>query len=514
MIARKTVLAVLMVVSVAGIAIAAGQRGAQTQGSPEKISLTVFGWVGPYTKDPVNNYFWKKYEEATGIHAIVEMVPQVSYQEQVNLRWSSNTLPDVLFKASIDVPAFAADGAIVPIDPYLRQYAPNLSRYMAEKPDIERNIKLADGHIYGFPYLVTASTTQPKLFVNKKWLDSTGRPMPTTTEELKDLATLFYNSDWNKNGQKDEIPIMSEYPQMIYKALLGSFGFTAAGSYSESWDIDPATKRLRYIYATDQGRKLLTYLNDLYKNKLIYQEFFTVDIPRFTAEAQQNRIGFAFIHNSLYLDTAEADFAALPGPFTGPDGDKNYIGFNSEIGGQTAFITKNNKYPAETVKWIDYLYSDEGICLYFMGEKDVTYYIDANGDPQFTDYVRKNPNGMSMEEALGNYVIWSGGGNPTVADAKHFANHLLPQITADSVANLAPYKPQNVWGSFPFSQADNERLAILNTDIGTYVSEMRAKFIRGDESLNNWNAYVQQLNSMGLRELTEIMQRGYDAYSK
>jgi putative aldouronate transport system substrate-binding protein len=177
-------------------------------------------------------------------------------------------------------------------------------------------------------------------------------------------------------------------------------------------------------------------------------------------------------------------------------------------------VTKNNKYPAETVKWIDYLYSDEGIRLYFMGEKDVTYYIDANGDPQFTDYVRKNPNGMGMEEALGSYVIWSGGGNPTVADAKHFANHMLPKITTESIANFAPYKPQNIWGPFPFSPADNERLSILNTDIEAYVSEMRAKFIRGDESLSNWNAYVQQLNSMGLRELTEIMQRGYDAYSK
>ena len=46
----------------------------------------------------------------------------------------------------------------------------------------------------------------------------------------------------------------------------------------------------------------------------------------------------------------------------------------------------------------------------------------------------------------------------------------------------------------------------------TYRDEMMLKFITGIESLDNFDSYVETLNSMGLTQLTEVYQAAYSRY--
>ena len=41
---------------------------------------------------------------------------------------------------------------------------------------------------------------------------------------------------------------------------------------------------------------------------------------------------------------------------------------------------------------------------------------------------------------------------------------------------------------------------------------MAIKFITGEESLDNWDNYINTLNDMGMEKMLEIRQAAYDRY--
>lgn len=56
------------------------------------------------------------------------------------------------------------------------------------------------------------------------------------------------------------------------------------------------------------------------------------------------------------------------------------------------------------VALLDYMYSDEGTRLINMGIEG-THYTMQDGKPIFTDYVMKNPDGLSPKNAIGTFTF-------------------------------------------------------------------------------------------------------------
>lgn len=482
----------------------------------ETIEITGFAMEGPYTKGDFNDLpIWDYAEEATGVRVNFETAPQASFQEKLNLKFASNQLPDVFFKCTLesaDITKYSSEGTLVPLDDYLEEYAPNFSTFMEDDTSIEKEIRLADGKIYGFPYLVTAAPSRifPKLFINQKWMEAQNLEMPETTDDFYEMLKTMSGYDYNGNGTKDEIPFCTEGVNGLTKGLMGSFGLLTRGAAQEEWDIDPETGELRFVKTTDEYKAFLEFCNKLYEEKLLDQEVFTVDIPKLTAKAEQNILGVVFTNNTNYLGSYAEDYTYIPAPLIGPDGDQLFGGRTIPVAGQNTFITKVNEHPAETVKWVDYFYSPEGIEHFFMGVEDDTYTIDDEGNPQFTDKVMNNPDGMNMEEVLGSYVCWSGGGNPSVADDAHFGNFMIPETTVNAAQALIDYTPEIVWGQLNYSAEDATRISVLTTDISTYLTDMTAKFITGEASFDQWEDYKANVEKMGLEEYREIVQKTID----
>ena len=59
-----------------------------------------------------------------------------------------------------------------------------------------------------------------------------------------------------------------------------------------------------------------------------------------------------------------------------------------------------------------------------------------------------------------------------------------------------------------------DRLLFLQADMATYTKEMIQKFIMGTESLDNYDSFLKQLETMGLSEVLEIKQTQYDRYKQ
>ena len=121
---------------------------------------------------------------------------------------------------------------------------------------------------------------------------------------------------------------------------------------------------------------------------------------------------------------------------------------------------------------------------------------------------------MGMEEALGTYICWSGGNNPSVANDEYFGSQLINATTVEAAQKLLAYGPETLWpGSFTYTTEEAELLAEYKLEIDTYVKDMTSRFISGAESMDSWDKYVEQINKMDLAGYTDLVQAALDRYN-
>lgn len=482
----------------------------------EKLTLTAFAAQGVYTTGDFNDLeIWKVYEDMTNIKIDFDAYPMGDHNEKLSLVLASNNLPDFFFKTTMDsskITKYAEQGLIVPLSPYLEDYSPNYYNQIQMDATLESSATMKDGNIYGFTYLVPAAPAQTMpIFVNEKWLTALGEIVPTTTDGLIELLKIVRDADLNSNGEADEIPLVASVVT-LQNAFMGSFGLGTRGNGTPN--IDFVNDEIRYMPVSPEYKELLMFLNTLYTEKLISQEIFDMGIPEMTATGEQNQIFMGIFNIRDYIgETYKEDFIGVYEPFEGPHGDQLYSIKWTGLAGQNTFISATNEHPEATVRWVDYFYSEPGIELYFMGIKDVTYEINDKGLPVYTDYVKDNPDGLNIEEVLGSYVPWSGGSNPSMAEDRCFGTNMYPPLEQGITKALFEFAPPVVWGNFNYSTEDVTKMTILEQDIETYVIDMRAKLITGNESFDVWDEYIETINKMGLDELMEIYERGLADYN-
>ena len=63
-----------------------------------------------------------------------------------------------------------------------------------------------------------------------------------------------------------------------------------------------------------------------------------------------------------------------------------------------------------------------------------------------------------------------------------------------------------------FVEEELQEYNMLITDINTYAGEYKVKFILGNESLDNFDKYMETLKSLGIERCIELQQAAYDRY--
>ncbi|MDD3335520.1 MAG: hypothetical protein PHI98_08375 [Eubacteriales bacterium] len=219
------------------------------------------------------------------------------------------------------------------------------------------------------------------------------------------------------------------------------------------------------------------------------------------------------------LNSITGAVVQLPDSYTGvpvligPHGDQAFNNLSpavSSIGGFV--ITCDNAYPAETMKWMDYFYSDEGMKLLFMGVEGVTFnYVD--GVPTFVDDILHNPDGMNLDTALARYTPRPGGKYTSIVSTKYFSGYETQPDAVAAAAMMEPYflPVEERWPTFTYTVEEAEQLLAYD-DLLTYVTNMTAKFVKGDESLDNWDQYVAQVKAMDLDGYLAIYQAALERY--
>ena len=476
----------------------------------EKIELTFFAPLHSlHTKEGYNAMkLFKIMEEKTNIRIKWVYGNVSSYSEIRATQWTSKNRPDAFFlwNSTEEVVKYGQNGTIYELTDYIKDYAPNYQALLDSNPEYKKAATF-DGKMYSTLAINDVPRDQTfKQYINQKWLDALDLDMPTNTEELYQVLKAFKTEDPNGNGINDEIPLSSASLNQTRNFLMSAFGYVSTG-------MEIVDEKAVFVPTTDNYRAYLEYANRLYKEKLLDNNTFTMDERALAAKG--SLVG-CFDGAAAYLIAGEAndaDYAAVSPLTSSINSEKMWLGFNS-VSPSAIIIPKTSPYVKEIVRWIDFLYSEEGIMLQAFGEEGVDF---TWNDEEKTSFTFNVPNGMNIEEFRGTLTPSVGLGVVTyfsknfVLKEDNVYTSRINQVVEE--AGYMDYLKVPV-PDLLFTKEEQNRLAIIETDLEIYMSVFEQKMISGKEEINDttWKAHLDNLKKLKVEELIKIYDAAYQRY--
>lgn len=486
----------------------------------KQVTLNIVSPKAALAPDYSEMVIFDRLQKATNVKIKWNNIPGDGYQEKKNLMLASGDLPDAFYASGFsdhDLIQYGQNGTIIPLEDLIDKYAPNLKKLFEQRPDLKKVVTAPDGHIYSLPRAEEMDLVgMPNImFINKVWLDKLGLAMPTTLEEYHDVLKAFKEKDPNGNGKQDEIGLTFWYNGWCGNEgdLIGLFGLP-----DSSFEADHRVVRDgKVIYAAVQPefKEAINYYNGWVKEGLIDPEVATQKTEQIFAKGKTEdpTLGsFIWWENTEVVGTDRVkDYVVLP-PLKGKDG-KIVIGRSnySEYGRDAFVVTSANKNPELTMRWVDELYEPKMSAQINWGPIGEIYEEDANGM-----LVNKElPDGVAMGELRQKVAP----GGPFVVLKEHFGSVVDMEPRAkERLAILDEYyKPHMVQENYPSIFFSPEELEIINTiepEIKTFVKQKEAQWLIEGGIEKEWDAYVKQLNDMGLEKLMDVYQKGLNRYNK
>ena len=264
----------------------------------EPTTLHIMAQVGSYYPDQKldNVHGLQKYEEMSGVHIEWDNVSNSVFGDTLAARIadSGTKLPDIILRGKIGndkLASWGEQGIIVDLRPYLEENAPNFWKLFNEESTISGAIVGANGEIWGLPQVILGAEmrTPTKLWLNKNAMEAIGMDDPKTLDDYVKVMTAIRDSDWNGNGENDEITTIASANNM-HNYFYGSFGLRTRGAHHDVVDVDPETGELRVYFQHENFRKYVEFMTMMYQEKLIYQEIFTEGDKQSDVFNQTNRL--------------------------------------------------------------------------------------------------------------------------------------------------------------------------------------------------------------------------------
>ncbi|MFG2059442.1 ABC transporter substrate-binding protein [Micromonospora sp. NPDC048930] len=479
------------------------------------ITLRFSGEKAPLAPDFNTMTLVKQWQKDTNIAIAWENLPKNVYQEKKNLLLASGDLPDAFYNTGFtdqEIAVNAANGTLIPLEDLIDKYAPNLKKVFEKRPEIKAAVTASDGHIYTLPSSEELGLGAVPFFwsINKTWLAKLGLPMPKTVDEYYRVLQAFKTKDPNGNGKADEIPL----------SFIGGWWCADVGDLFAAFTGMPDNpdhrivrdNKVIYTAAQQEYRDAIATLHKWYAEGLIDREAFTQTDKQYLAKGKSKE---AVLGSYVWWETEEVvgtdragEYELMP-PLEGPAG--RLVGRANGVDyTRDAFaITRVNKYPAATMRWVDRMYDPVMSAQVAWGPIGEGLQKDASG---LLVSVPDKPG-----EAAGERLQRIAPRGPRVVLKEDFKTVVAPEPRAaqrqkDLESIYLPYAEKQSYPLVFFTQEELQRLNEINAELKSLVDEKRAAWIVRGGVEREWDAYVQRLKGVGLDEYVSIYQQAYDRY--
>lgn len=480
-------------------------------GAYAEESFVIAGYDHKDTKHVwTENEFFIRMEERTGVRLELLQYDTVEAWDAAKAAMLSGTqeLPDAFFKANLttlETMEWFESGKIIDLKPYLAEHAPNLWALLEANPEWMEAVTLPTGEIVALPALDEVQFTNA-MWINSVWLQKIGKPAPTTAEELVEVLRAFQGRDMNGNGERDDEVPLTFASMWDLRFLAHAFGINANDYYITTDE----NGKVREILTSDENRAFLTWLHQLWEEKLIDQSGFSGirDVTINLSEDKEVVYGVMLSSTPIQLVKADAlkEYALLEPLKYG--GKQVYRDLTGDVIRGTFAITSTCEDPSALLKWVDYLYTEEGFILSEAGQEGEEYSVNEDGT-----WLWETANQESLDAILPQATLRSGISMPGYASIA-FQQRIDDVNTRHVLASLMRLKEID---SLPYpmvylTKEQHTRLGEMIWNIGKYAEQQMVWFVTGDVALNDetWAAFCEQVKALGIDEMVQIWQNAAD----
>ncbi|GAA4699226.1 carbohydrate ABC transporter substrate-binding protein, CUT1 family [Promicromonospora umidemergens] len=450
------------------------------------------------------------FEEDRNVTFDIQSVPLSDWQQKRSLLISSGDAADLIPSTyAADVETLTSGGAVLPVSDYL-DYLPNFMDKVEKwglQEDLDR-LRQADGKFYVLPGLHENPKPSYSVAIRGDWWEDAGLEDPKTWDEFADQLEVIkeehpeidypYTERWSINGPMEA----------TLQAAAGGFGTEAGWGFGDgvTWN----GSEYEYTGASAGYKDLITYFADLVERGLLDPEGITQDDDsakaKFTtgkAAALGSNDQEAVVYRTGFEEAgdkdAEVKHIVVP---AGPAGNL----MDATTGGQFESGIALSSSAAERddfvalLQFVDWLYySDEGLEFAKWGVEGETYTTESDGTRTLADDVDwggLNPDGTKqLNTDFGYYNgVWSLAHGSTEDLVKSTlapeVQDFLDEMNQKEVAENGP--------GIAMDEMQREEASLLQTNLQDLVMTASSQFILGDRPIEEWDAYVAELEAAGM----------------
>lgn len=520
---------------------------ASSTGEKLLVALTTSSRVTDYE----DNYFTNYLEERLGFELEFYMLPADAAETRTKvalMATSKEEQPDVMITdghlTTEMILQYGSSGYFLPLNEYLAdpEKMPNYNAIPEEdRVLMDQAQTMADGNMYSLSAWEPEiwNLTPNRMFINKAWLDKLGLDVPTTTDELKDVLIAFRDGDPNGNGVQDEIGAYGfsggRYGENITAALMNSFVFWNGGTVNGGLALsEDDGKTVIAPFTTEEWRDGLRYMNDLYNEGVLSANIFTDDGTQCKAVLNQDPPIVGLTSTGSTSDWPDAknnpNFLEMLfiEPLKGPEGVQ-YTPYSDYTPTQELSIIASTDKLDMALAFADIFFDPEVSQIERYGEEGVDWsrdpeilaentnaYVEAGiyegltmvttshmwGENNNITWKNHGPRYTSLE--AGNTSFDVTGGNKYDPDSP-------TQLSAKCYQMYYTKHPEKVLPILKYTMEEAEQIQDTLTTLPDFVKQALAEFVTGARDIEkDWDAYLEEMNSMGLQQWLEIAQAAYD----
>jgi len=455
-------------------------------------------------------------KEITGVDLSFILQSVNAATDNFNLMVASGDYPDLIFNPSSyytgGMDKAVADEVFLDLTDMVPELAPNYYRLINQDETTLTACKTAEGRFVEIMRL-EAEYAKPStgLVIRQDWLDDLGLDTPVTLDDMHDVLTAF------KDEKGAVEPLGMTYTGILDGDEIAS-AFDAYGTYSAFMGAYPICLRdgkVAFGWKEDEMRDYLELISQWYAEGLLGKDFYIDNTGHgiHYSKTTTDMVG-VFLNDYFQLDLLEqfmqdpeARLVGIPAPAKEAGQTLHFGSSQSLTSGFSWAITTDCSDPELALQYADFYFTEEGSRMCNYGIEGEGMEFDAEGNPTYTELVYNNPD-HSMRETQVMYTLTVG-----------------PFVEVESRGDISYSENaiacRDIWGSncddlytmpsVSLTADQSSEMADIMGDLMTYASGKIIEFIIGDDSLDNWDAFVSELEDFRVNRVIEIYQEAYDA---
>lgn len=455
----------------------------------------------------------KELEKRTGIKVDYVHPALRNMNEQFNLMLASGQLTDIIeypWSYYPGGPQVAIDNDIIlPLNDMIDAWAPDFKKTIQTDVNANEEAKTDKGYYFS----VGTVAIDPKLntvagpIIRYDWLKDLNLEIPETIDEWEVVLKAFKE----KKRATASLGIGTE--AIVNGAFIGAYGV--------NYEFYLDNGKVKFGPAEPGYKDFLSTMKKWYDMGILDPNFSTSDAATIKANMLNGVSGATWqaLGGGIGVYTNDkkdpnAIYGAAPYP-TLKKGDISKFGNVSSPFMSKAAISVKCKDPELAMKFLNYGYTEEGHMLYNFGIEGKSYEMvekDGKMYPQYTKLITENPDGLSMQQALALYshAGYPGNFEQDIRYLEQYAGLEIQREAWEMWRNTDGFKTRVP--ETGVAEEDSTEYLIMYDDITAHRNEMYVKFIMGARPLSEYDAYVKELEDMGLSRLLEIKQNAYNSF--